>query len=97
MNAKRQLTYCSFATHDKCLGVLILEGYLDSLQAAQLAAAKGLNPGGQVLASPCSETDTDVPPNVFEAMWNNRNKLLSGDQARQLFDALSIKELDELN
>jgi hypothetical protein len=91
----KKLTYCSFAVKDKCLGVLILEGSLDPVQAAKVAWTKKLNPGGEVLAMPCTEEDPDIPSKIFEAMWENRDKLLTGDEARKLFEAKSIKEFDE--
>lgn len=92
----RKLTYCSFANETKCLGVLILEGSLDPVEAAKIARAKNLTPEGrgQLIAMPCTETDSDVPPKLFEAMWENRDKLLTGYEARELFDARTVEELD---
>lgn len=89
----RSLTYCSFAQDTRCLGVLILEGHLDTVTAARTAWALRLNPGGQLLAVPCSETDADVPPKIFEAMWENRGRLMQAHEARELFEAKSIREL----
>jgi hypothetical protein len=98
MTSPRVVTYCSFAVPETCLGVLILEGEHDPEAASKIAWGLKLNPGGQLMAISCMETDADVPPEVFEAMWENRNKLLTSQEARTLFDAASLKELDaELN
>lgn len=88
----RSITYCSFANSNGCLGVVILDGDLDVIEAAKEAHRLNLNPGGQVLAVSCSETDSDVPGWLFEAMWNNKNRLITSDEARVLFDAIPIKE-----
>lgn len=93
--APRTVTYCSFATPETCLGVLILEGSHDPVEASRLAWGMKLNPGGQLMAMPCTETDADVPPVIFEAMWEHRNKLLAACEARELFEAKSIRELDD--
>lgn len=93
----RSITYCSFAELHRCLGVVILTGALDPVAAAKRAWALKINPGGQLMAVPCSETDSDVPPEIFEAMWSNRDRLIPGDEARGLFEARSIRELEEEN
>lgn len=88
----RAVTYISFALPRKCLGILILEGELLEDAAAIEARRLNLNPGGQVLAIPCKETDGDVPREIFEAMWNNRNRLIPEMEARVLFEAAAISE-----
>jgi len=92
----RAVTYCSFATDEAgCLGVCILEGSLDPVAASKMAWGLKINPGGQLMAISCQETDEDVPLSIFEAMWANRGRLISGAEARDLFEAKSVRELDE--
>lgn len=91
----RAVTYCSFAEPGVCLGVVVLTGDLSVVAAAQLAWELGINPGGQMMAAPCKENDPDVPRDIFEAMWANRNRVISPDEARRLFEAKSIREFEE--
>lgn len=91
----RSVTYVSFAVPGKCLGVLILEGELHPQKAVLEAHRLKLNPGGQVMAVSCKETDEDVPKEIFEAMWGNRDRLIPDTEARVLFDAASLGDLDE--
>ena len=91
----RKITYCSFATEEKSLGVVILDSELDIINASLVCHALGINPGGQMIAMSCSENDSDVPPQIFEAMWNNCNRLISKEEAKDLFDAISIKEAEQ--
>ena len=95
MAEARAVTYCSFAEPGKCLGVVVLTGELDVVTSAQLAWKLGINPGGQMMAASCKETDPDVPTEIFEAMWVNRDRLIPGDEARELFEAKSIREFEE--
>jgi hypothetical protein len=88
----RSVTYCSFSIIGKSLGVVILEGELDPVQAAIKSRELGLNPGGQLLAMPCKETDPDIPEGGFNIMWDNRNRLIPEIEARILFDGASIEE-----
>lgn len=92
----RAVTYCSFVDKvqgaDRCVGVCILEGELDAVQAAKKAWALRINPGGEMLAISCRETDPDVPANIFEAMWEQRYRLLDYSEARELFEAKTIGE-----
>jgi hypothetical protein len=92
----RVVTYCSFVDKvegsNECVGICILEGHLDAVQAAKKAWALGVNPGGEMLAMACHETDSDVPPHVFEAMWEQRHRLLHYSEARELFEARTIRE-----
>lgn len=90
----RALTYCSFADDDGCKGVVILEGALDPVQAAIRAHALGVNPGGELLAIPCNDEEPDVPAHLFEAMAANAHRLIPVDEARVLFEALSIGEYE---
>jgi hypothetical protein len=93
----RALTYVSFAStgdNQRCLGVVILEGEVDVITASVQTYAQGINPGGEVLAVSCRDTDKDVPDDIFEAMWANRNRLIPSEEARVLFDARSLRELD---
>ena len=86
------LTYCSFATDDRCLGVLILNGALSPVEAAAASWLLGLNPGGELLALP-------VPRDVSEADYAiliaNRHRLITKEEARALFGARRLG--DELN
>lgn len=91
----REVTYCSFASNGGCLGVCILNGFLDPVQASKEARRLKINPGGELLAVPCKETDEDLPPYAFETMWVNRNRLIPVEEATVLFDAKSIRELDD--
>jgi hypothetical protein len=90
----RSVTYCSYAVPGKCLGILILEGELDVIEAAKEAHRLKLSPGGSLLAVSCKETDGDLPPGAFEAMWANRNRLIPDVEARVLFDGASVEEWD---
>ena len=91
----RQITYCSFATKTECLGVVVLDGNFNAVQACFRTRERGLNPGkGELMVVSCKETDEDVPSEIFEAMWNNRNRLIPAEEARLLFDAASLKEMD---
>lgn len=90
----RFITYCSFAIPDKCLGICILRGKLNPIEASIQAHSLGVNPGGQLLTIPCKETDNDVNPELFERMWNSADKLISVEESKILFDTASIKELD---
>ena len=88
----RTVTYVSFAIPRKCLGVLILEGELSLVEAATEAQNLNLNPGGDILAVSCRETDPDVPKEAFEVMWVNRNRLIPDTEACILFDGASVKD-----
>lgn len=88
----KALTYCSFADLPGCLGVVILEGELDPVQAARKAQHLGINPGGQLAAVSCTDADPDVPQHIFAAMAANVNRLISPEEARQLFEAKTVWE-----
>lgn len=92
MSMTRQVTYCSFAA-DRFLGAVVLEGVHCPVQASVICHAAGINPGGQLMAVSCAETDVDVPAEIFEAMWASRGRLLTEDEARTLFEAKSMGEL----
>lgn len=80
------VTYCSFA--DKvCLGVLVLEGNLTPVQAAAEATRLGKNPGGELLALPIDTDDPDVPAHVKPNLLANIGRLMSAEEASELFDA----------
>jgi hypothetical protein len=89
----RAVTYCSFADPDKCLGVAILTGALDPVAAAKRAWALKVNPGGELIAMPYQEAE--VSPELFEAMWNNRDRLITDAEARVLFGVKSILEMED--
>lgn len=91
----RKLTYCSFATREKCLGVLLIEGDLNEVQAAYIAHAYKRNPGGELITMIITETDGDLPNGMFDIMWANKDRLIPPEEARTLFDAKSIAELDK--
>lgn len=93
----RSLTYCSFADDTHCLGVVILEGALDPLQAARRAGELGVNPGGELLSVSCTDEEPDVPAEIFEAMAANTNRLIPVDEARLLFRTRSLREHNEAN
>ena len=90
----RAVTYCSFAA-EKNLGVCILTGTMDPVQASIAAGALNINPGGELMAIVCTETDEDLPRGLFEVMWGNRDRLIELDEARTLFDAVTLRELEE--
>lgn len=90
----RSITYVSFAIPRKCLGVLILEGELSKVEAATEAQNRNLNPGGDILAVSCKETDPDVSKEEFEIMWLNRNRLIPDTEACILFEGASIRDWD---
>jgi hypothetical protein len=82
----REVTYCSFVTEEEdWRGVCILDGSLDRLAASEVAEHLKINPGGQVIAVPCQETAEDIPLDFFNAMWSNRNRLISCKEAQDLF------------
>lgn len=88
----RAITYCSFVIDDKCVGICILSGTLDVIEASKECHRLRINPGGQLLAMSCKEIDADVSLSLFEAMWMNRERLISPEEARTLFEAKSIRE-----
>ena len=89
------VTYCSYATdEDGCLGVCILEGDLNPVQAALKAKELGISPGGQLLAVACNRKDPEMPPEEFAIMEANINRLIPPEEARTLFEAKSIKEFE---
>ncbi len=83
------LTYCSFADPDRCLGVLILDGELDPMMASMTAHLLGLNPGGELLAV---TVPADAPDRFYQAALENRCRLLSPWEARELLEGKSIRE-----
>jgi len=93
--ARLPLTYCSFANDTTCLGVLILDGSLNPVQAARKAWALGLNPGGELLVFAIEPNHTDVTEREYLAMLENRNRLLTKWEARELFQAKSIGEIKD--
>lgn len=95
---ERVITYCSFAggEPEHCLGILVLTGAHNPEEASRQAWSMGLNPGGQLLAVVGRETDADLPPDEFEAYWANRDRLISLEEAKQLFSGIkSIREHEE--
>lgn len=86
-----RLTYCSFATDEEgCRGVLILEGHLDPIEASLTASAMRMNPGGEMVAIKVPEDLEEIE--VYAA---NRNRLMTGAEARELFQAKSIREWEQ--
>lgn len=94
ISTPRKLTYCSFATPQKCLGVCVLEGNLSPVEACKVAWQKNINPGGELFACECAEDNPDVPGEVFEVMWANRDRLIPAEEARALFDCKSLGEFE---
>lgn len=91
----RTLTYCSFATESQCIGICILFGKFDAVEASLRARDLGIHPGpSELLTMVVEEGDPDVPPDLFEVMWVYGDKCMSPDAARILFDASSIRELE---
>jgi hypothetical protein len=43
------------------------------------------------------EEGYNIPTDIFEAMWNNPDRLISIDEARVLFQAMSRREYEALN
>jgi len=82
-----KLTYCSFADDERCRGVVILDGYLDPVMAALQARFLGINPGGQLLVF-------EIPEDLegIDVYFANRNRLLTADEARTLFDGMTLSE-----
>lgn len=91
----RAVTYCSFANEGTCLGVCILNGSLGPVEASRMAHSLSINPGGELLVVACQETDEDIPLKIFEAMWENRDRLIPVSEARILFEAKSIREFEQ--
>ncbi len=59
-----RLTYCSFATDERCLGVVVFDRELDPIMAAREAHRLGINPGGEVAVWDLS---TDQIPKGFDS------------------------------
>jgi len=76
--------------------VIVFQGKLDVIEAAKKAHRLGINPGGEVVAIPVEEGH-NVPTDIFEAMWNNVDRLIPVEEARVLFQAMSRKEYEALN
>lgn len=93
----KSLTYISFAIPGHSLGVVILHGEYNVIDAAREAHRLGINPGGEVVAVSCTDTDEDVPKHLFKIMAENANRLIHPGEARELFDAVSIEEFEEAN
>jgi hypothetical protein len=92
---RQPLTYCSFASETECLGVLILDGELNPLEASFRARVMGCNPGGELLAIPVAAESPDVSDREYLQMFENRGRLLSISEARELIDGMSIREWEE--
>lgn len=86
------LTYCSFANDDRCLGVVILEGACDNPGlVAVCTRALGLNPGGELL---CFVFPDDAPEREYLRHYENRGRLLTPAEARELLAGCSLGELE---
>ena len=92
MTDRIPLTYCSFADDFRCRGVLILEGALSPVEAARRAWELGLNPGGQLL---CGVYPEELPEKEYLRGFENRNRLLSPTEARDLLGGKSVREVEE--
>lgn len=93
----RVVTWCSFVQGDgeseRCVGIVLLTGEFDAVGAALRATALGVNPGGELWAVIARESDGDIPAGQFEAYWCNRDRLITPDDAKQLFeDTKSLRE-----
>jgi hypothetical protein len=88
----RAVTFCSFATDKECLGIVILENALDPFRAILRIHKLQLDPGGELMTYGCFEKDPDcyIPDDIFEAMWNNMNRLIPIEDAKKLFDLVPI-------
>jgi hypothetical protein len=95
----RAITYCSFAggEPERCLGIVILTGEYDMTEALRRTNELGFTPAGecQMLAVAARETDYDMPDAEFEAMWANRDRLISLDEAKQLFGPFGMQTVGE--
>jgi hypothetical protein len=94
----RGYTYCSFVQAGKCVGACILEGAFDAIQASKVSWRLGINPGGELMVITFRETDPDIPPDLLEAMLANVGRFVPVEEARELFQAKTMRELrEELN
>lgn len=85
-------TYCSFASHDGFLGLVILRGLHDSASAAMRCAALGLHPGGEMMVLPVPEL-APLKPEEWQRLEDNCHRLLSEEDAKSLFNGKSLGEL----
>ncbi len=87
------ITYCSFALPERSLGVVILPGRHDEIEAALKCHALKINPGGELIVAVTSEEE--IGAEQFNVLWRHRLRLIAPDEARRLFGAKSIKEWDD--
>lgn len=92
-----KLTYCSFVDSDRPLGnglfqctVVILEGHLEPLDAANLVLEQRLLTGGtgEFFASP-------IPEELEAIHAPHTNRAIPAEEARVLFAAKSVREWQE--
>jgi hypothetical protein len=88
----RSITYCSFAGSEGCRGIIVCHGDVGVIEAAKRAHRLGINPGGEIMCLCCREGKT--PKEIFEAMWNNVDRLIPVEEAKVLFDAVSKREYE---
>lgn len=87
------LTYCSFVK-TTCVGIVILDGALEPADACKPAWLLGLNPGGEAM---CIVLPDDLAQRDYARCFENRNRLLSPSEARELLDAKPIREWEAEN
>jgi hypothetical protein len=77
------------------VGACILEGGYDAIQASMVAWQLGINPGGELMVITFRETDRDIPPDLLEVMLANVGRFVPVGEARELFQAKTMRELRE--
>lgn len=82
--------WVSYAQQGKCNGVVIVEGETE-FHALMNIGLRQLRPdaGGSVMSVPIDKEDLPLYPEEF------RNKLLTAEQAQDIFEARSIGDLEQ--
>jgi hypothetical protein len=91
LSARAPLTYCSFVKAT-CVGIVILDGALDPAEACKRAWRLNLNPGGDAMVIVIPD---DLSQRDYDRLFENRNRLLSTSEARELLDAKPIREWEK--
>lgn len=93
------VTYCSFAGPERSFGIVILHGVLDAVRASLICHSLRVNPGGELITVPITKAEflsADSGTEAqWDAMWNNRNRIVPPEEARALFDAKPMREFEE--
>lgn len=90
---REPLTYCSFVGGSRS-GVVVLEGELGAVQACVRAHELGLSPGGEMLIV---IVPLDIEDRDYFRLVENKNRFLSQAEARELLDAKSVSEWEEVS